>query len=129
MSEIAHKLLKRINLRRHKLKMSLSALAKRSGVSFSTVYRVLHGDIETASFGTIQAILHALGMTIDCRPEADDQVYRESQARKKAKKLVGMVQGTAGLEAQAVDQNTVDQMVNQTVHELLAGSPRKLWAE
>jgi hypothetical protein len=32
------------------------------------------------------------------------------------------------LEAQGVDDDHVRRMVQQTVHELLAGPPRRLWA-
>jgi len=38
------------------------------------------------------------------------------------------VQGTAGLEGQAVDEKAVESMVEQTTQELLAGSTRKLWS-
>jgi hypothetical protein len=56
------------------------------------------------------------------------QDIREQQAEAKAQELVGMVQATCGLESQAVDQEHIDEMVRQTVHELLAGPNRKLWA-
>jgi len=38
-----------------------------------------------------------------------------------------MVQGTSALESQAVDSETYRQMVRQTMHELMAGSRRRLW--
>ena len=47
---------------------------------------------------------------------------------KKARELVGMVQGTSGLESQAVGQNQIEKMISQLVHQLMAGSRRKLWA-
>jgi hypothetical protein len=39
-----------------------------------------------------------------------------------------MVQGTSGLEAQAVDREALEQMIRRTTHELLAGPKRRLWA-
>jgi len=92
-----------------------------SGLSLATWKTLL-----SAIFG---AILKALGLTVACLSEIEAPRLREEQARKKAAKLVGMVQGTSGLEAQAVDEAGVPADVGATVHELLAGSPRKLWAE
>ncbi len=57
------------------------------------------------------------------------QEVLEQQARKKAERLVGMVQGTSALEAQAVSSRHIGQMIKKTIQELLAGSRRRLWAE
>jgi transcriptional regulator with XRE-family HTH domain len=121
-------LLKQLDLRRRKLGMGLGALARKSGVSMRTVCRVLKGQGEV-SFAGVCAIASALGMRVDLTPIVDVDGMREREARKKAERLVDMVQGTSGLEAQAVDKGTIRQMVHQTVHELLAGSGRKLWGE
>ena len=59
----------------------------------------------------------------------DPEKFREEHARAKAKHLVALVQGTSGLEGQAVDAQTCSRMVNQTVHELLASKGRKLWSD
>jgi hypothetical protein len=59
---------------------------------------------------------------------APPELKRE-QAERKAKKLVALVQGTSGLEGQAVDRETIESMVKQTTQELLAGSTRRLWSE
>jgi hypothetical protein len=53
---------------------------------------------------------------------------REQQAWKKARKLVGMVQGTSALEGQAVSEAAYQAMVERTYHELLAGSNHRLWS-
>ncbi len=39
-----------------------------------------------------------------------------------------MVQGTSALESQAVDAATYQRLIEKSVHELLAGSPRRLWS-
>jgi hypothetical protein len=54
---------------------------------------------------------------------------RLEQAEQKAWKLVALVQGTLGLGGQAVDRQAAESRVDQTTHELLAGSNRKLWSE
>jgi transcriptional regulator with XRE-family HTH domain len=109
--------------------MTYAALAKRSGVSMPTVVRILSGGNEHASFGNVAAIAEALGMTIDIVAKERSQTFLEKQAEEKARRIVAMVQGTSGLEAQAVDANTLDEMTRRTVHELMAGSPRRLWGD
>jgi transcriptional regulator with XRE-family HTH domain len=117
----------KLNQRRKDLGMSYQALARRSGVSMPTVVRILMGRNPQASFGNVSAIAQALGMTVSIEPTHSPQDVRERQAQTKARKLVGIVQGTSGLEAQAVDPDRLESMTRQTVHELLAGSPRRLW--
>jgi hypothetical protein len=60
--------------------------------------------------------------------ESDADEFLERRAREKAEGLVGMVQGSAALEGQGLDEVVRERMIQRTVHELLAGSRRKLWA-
>ncbi len=118
-----------LNKRRRQLRMSYAALAKRSGVSLPTVVRTLVGHNPQVSFANVFAIAKALAMEVKVEPNEAAHIVREQQAQEKARKLVGMVQGTSALEAQAVDEGTLDEMTRQTMHELLAGSGRKLWSD
>jgi hypothetical protein len=59
----------------------------------------------------------------------DVRDLRRKQAERKAKRLVALVQGTSGFEGQAVDEKVVESLIEQTTHELLAGSARRLWSE
>lgn len=113
--------------RRRQLRLSFASLAERSGVSQPTLKRMLHGDLAHHSFGNVVAVADALGMSLQLSSISAAEL-RERQALAKARRLVGLAQGTSALEAQGVDQATFDEMVQQTVHELLAGSPRRLWA-
>ncbi|MBX3414460.1 MAG: helix-turn-helix domain-containing protein [Pirellulales bacterium] len=113
--------------RRRQLGLSFATLAQRSGVSQPTLKRMLHGELTHHSFGNVIAVADALGMAAQFSTTAASEM-REQQALSKARRLVGLAQGTSALEAQAVDQATFDGMVQQTMHELLAGSPRRLWA-
>jgi len=61
--------------------------------------------------------------------KVDIRDLKREQAVRKAKKLVALVQGTSGLEGQAVGEKDVESMVKQTTHELLAGSKRRLWSD
>ncbi|MEX0819495.1 MAG: helix-turn-helix domain-containing protein [Pirellulaceae bacterium] len=125
---IALQMLNQLEGRRRRLGMSQSALAKRCGLSVPTVQRVLAGNLEQASFGNVLAIADALGMSAVMKPVKSEDELREEQAEKKARQLIGMVQGTSGLESQAVSHEEFEAMVRRTVHELLADPGRKLWA-
>src|SRR5580700_6511493 len=124
-----------LEFRRHQLRMSKAAVAKRSGVPLATVERILSGREKSPRIENVDAIAAALGVevTLGASRRLNElktaQEYRRDQAFKKAKRIVGHVQGTMGLEAQAVDQKTLNDLVEQTVSELLAGPPRKLWDE
>jgi transcriptional regulator with XRE-family HTH domain len=117
-----------LNARRLRLGMSMSVLSVRSGVSLPTAQRILTGKLEHASFRNVSAIAAALGLTAKFLAAMSEEELREEQAEKKARRLVGMVQGTSGLESQAVSNEEFEAMVRRTVHELLSGSNRKLWA-
>lgn len=122
-------LFEKLETRRRELGLSQSALAERSGVSLPTIQRILGGHSPAASFENTVAIAEAMGMQLDAVPVLPAEEVLEQQARKKAERLVGMVQGTSALEAQGVSSRQLGQMLKKTVQELLAGSRRRLWAE
>jgi len=70
----------------------------------------------------------AMGLGLRFDSIVDARELKRQQAELKAKKLVALVQGTSGLKGQAVDKTAVESMVEQTTHELLAGSKRRLWS-
>lgn len=106
--------------------MSMAALARRSGVSLPTVQRILSGNHSTASFASVLAISDALGVEIEMK---SDREFTKQVATEKARRLVGAVQATSALEGQAVEPHKLSELIDSTVHTLMAGSRRKLWAE
>jgi transcriptional regulator with XRE-family HTH domain len=122
-------LLKSLDERRRELGLSYELLSKRCGVSRPTLQRILSGRHDAASFANIVAIAESLGLALRFDSRVDIPDLKREQAERKAKKLVALVQGTSALEGQAVDQKQVKSMVEQTTHELLAGSKRRLWSE
>jgi hypothetical protein len=68
-------------------------------------------------------------MTLECTPRVELDHFREQRAREKAEGLMALLQGTSALEDQALDSKTLNRMKRQTIHELLAGSPSKLWSD
>lgn len=116
--------------RRREVGMSRRVLAKRSGVSLATVNRLLSADgLERTSISTIEAIAHALDLRLrlDVETLSRSMDFRERQAETKAREIASLIQGTSALEAQAVDDETREELVRQTVHELLAGPKDRLW--
>lgn len=121
--------LTRLAQRRHELGMSMSALAKRSGVSLPTVQRILSASHATASFESVIAIAHALGLDIDVKEPKNAHEFIREGAMEKARQLVNTVQGTLGLEGQAVSTDKIDELTDTALHALISGSRRKLWTE
>ncbi len=109
--------------------MSRAALAKRAGVSEPTVNRILSGREASPKLSNVAAIAEALGLELCLHPVMDEETLREHQAEEKARAMAKMVQGTMGLEAQALDQSGYERLVSRTKHKLLAGSDRRLWEE
>ncbi len=117
----------KLEMRRQELGMTFEALSKRSGVPVSTLKAIFKKGVEHATFANVAAIADALGVDIEFANESDSYELLHQQAVKKARELVGMVQGTSGLESQAVGPNQIEKMISQLVHQLMAGSRRKLW--
>ena len=118
----------KLEKRRQELGMTFEALSKRSEVPVSTIKAIFKKGIEHATFANVAAIADALGVDIKFADEMDSYELLHQQAVKKARESVGMVQATSGLESQAVAQSQIEVMIQQLVHQLMAGSRRKLWA-
>jgi transcriptional regulator with XRE-family HTH domain len=114
--------------RRKALGISRPCLARRSGVSLPTVNRMLSGGCEHSTYANLRAVALALGMDVEVRSTVSEQEFAEHEAQSKAEVIARLVQGTSALESQAVDADTYGQIVRQTVHELMAGSRRRLWS-
>ena len=124
--EIQKNILSDLQARRQKLDMPYQVLARKCNLGMSTVQRVLHGQT-VARLDTILTIADALGFSLHLRPETEVNEIRLKQAREKARQLVSLSQGTAALEAQGVNDDAVKDMEEKFVHQLLAGSDRRLW--
>jgi transcriptional regulator with XRE-family HTH domain len=120
--------LRNLNERRKALQMSEEALARRSGLSRVTVSRLLSGKHPKVSFLHVAALAEALGVHIEFQA-VEPSAFVEDQARHQAGRLVGMMQGTMGLEAQALSQEFVTRLEADTTQRLLSGSWKKLWVD
>lgn len=115
-----------LDQRRVALGMSRCELARQAGLGLRTVQRVLSGEDASPEFATVLAIARVLGATLRIEGE-DPNSLRLRQAQRKSDRLAAMLQGTSGLEAQAVDDQSLQAIKQQMVRSLLAGSSRKLW--
>ena len=117
-----------LNTRRRAMKIPLEAIIQRSEVSRSSVMRILRGKVDRICYGQFQKVADVLGVPFGAAP-VDPEELRNREARKKAQLLRKLTQGTMGLEAQALPEEVLRELEEQTVAKLLAGSGRKLWSE
>jgi transcriptional regulator with XRE-family HTH domain len=116
-----------LNSRRKLLRMPVDALVRRSGVPRPTVVRILRGNADAVRFGHVLKVANVLGLSLG-GPAADPEALRLREARRKARLLARLTQGTMGLEAQAVSAEVLRELEEKTVAKLLAGKGRKLWS-
>ncbi|HEX4415333.1 MAG TPA: helix-turn-helix transcriptional regulator [Lacipirellulaceae bacterium] len=124
---MAADILEILRKRRKELDLSFALLAERSGVAIATLKRMFN-DGEGASLQNVCVVAQAMGVSINGQPTDASADFLEKAAMEKARKLVSMVQATSALESQAVAQGAIAAMIKQTVHELMAGPTRRIWA-
>jgi transcriptional regulator with XRE-family HTH domain len=110
----------------NELDISISDLARRSGVSRATVIRILGGKDENYSVSNLQAVLSSLGMEMNLSA-IPAKGFKDSIATQKAKRLIALAQGNVALESQAVSEASAQEHLKAT-KERIASSSRKLWA-
>jgi hypothetical protein len=93
------------------------------------VQRILSGEETNPGFSTVAGLARELGVGVRFDDEVDVRTIRRRQAERKAERLLAIVQGSSALEAQALSRETIRDLREKTINELLAGSDRKLWAD
>ena len=117
-----------LNDRRKALKMPLDELVRRSRVPRAVVVRILRGNADAVRFGQFQKVAGVLGIPYGS-PPVDPEEVRRAEARKKARLLRRLTQGTMALESQALPEEVLGELEERTVAKLLAGAGRKLWSD
>ena len=123
----AKDILATLDARRRQLKMSCRAVAERSGLSTRTVQGVLQAR-KSPSLSTVAAIAEAVGTKIELARTSSSSAIRRRQARDKAHRLAMLAQGSAALEVQAVDPETIKRAERRIAAKLLSGVPLRLWS-
>jgi transcriptional regulator with XRE-family HTH domain len=129
MAKVVRPISSRLSERREKLGLSCSVLARRVGISLRSVQRILSGEEANPRFATVASLARELGVGVRFDDEVDLRTIRRRQAERKAARILALVQGSSALEAQGLSNKTLRDLREKTIHELLAGSPRKLWAD
>jgi transcriptional regulator with XRE-family HTH domain len=106
--------------------MSVSALARRSGVSRATVLRMLRDQKMDFTFGNFFAVAEALGVSLSGE-EIPAALFKDQAATKQAQRVVRLTQGNVALESQAVNHAALDLRI-YNAKSRIAASDRKLWA-
>lgn len=125
----AVRLLDNLAGRRKALRMSLRAVAERSGLGLRTVQRVLSSRDPSAKLATVIQIAEALKIELRPKEAGSARIVRKKAAASKAARLASMVQGTSALEAQAISKNDLREIEAEIAGRLLSGSSRQLWAD
>ena len=74
-------------------------------------------EIRSPNERILNAIDILVGNSTDARWESA-QKAKESLLREQAKRIVAQIQGTMGLEGQALDQQQIEEMIERTYQEL-----------
>ncbi|MCE5279642.1 MAG: helix-turn-helix transcriptional regulator [Planctomycetaceae bacterium] len=114
--------------RRRQLGMSSAVVADRARLPLRTVRRILMGET-SARLDNLAAIANALEVDLGIvRKNKADGVKRR-QAKRKAREIVSIAQGSSALEAQPARKKALDQATKSIEHDLLAGSRLRLWSK
>ncbi len=106
------------------LRMTPAALARRSKLSVDAVILALEQPgIPCAG---IEGIRRSLGIAPDGTRLVPNKTFRKHAARKKARLVVAIVQGTMGLEAQGLDP-AARQRLFQSTYGRFKSHPVELW--
>jgi len=115
--------------RRKELRMSYAVVAKFAGVSLRTTQRLLSGEAEDVRLSTLSGIGRAMGVTVRLAATCGARAFRRKQARRKAERLVGLAQGSAALEGQAVPKKELEKIIQRVADELAVGKGIRLWGK
>lgn len=121
-----------IRVIRESLGMTLSDLARRVGVSFQALSQFEKAEREgTITLSRLQTVADGLGcdLVYALVPRESLQVSLESEARRRARRMLDTVRHSMVLEAQNISEEEIESQLRELTEELLAGSWRKIWKE
>ena len=113
--------------RRKELGMSISALAKRAGLSRHTVTRMLRDDSTDFTFSNLLAVAGALGTSFELR-EIPAEKFKDQVATMKADRAIRLTQGNVALESHAISKKAI-RLRTYDAKSRIASSNRKLWSK
>lgn len=105
------------------LGMTPAALARRSKLSLDAVMIALEQPADSIGIDQIRL---CLGIAPDGKRLVPNKTFRKHAARKKARFVVAIVQGTMGLEAQGLEPAARARLL-QTAYSRFKSNPAELW--
>ena len=75
------------------------------------------------------SLANALGSKVDVSDEEDANLFRYRHAKRRAERIVLVLERLKRSHPSGLTANEINDLREQTVRELLAGTNRKLWAE
>jgi transcriptional regulator with XRE-family HTH domain len=124
---VLKEILDTLQAQRSALQMPYGVLARRAGLSLSTVQRAMNGDL--GRIETLLSLAAALGVRLGVMSRASPARLRNEQAANQARRLARFAQGNSAMEGQGVDEGTVREVGDRIKERLLGGPARRLWGE
>ncbi len=106
------------------LRMTPAALARRSKLPLDAVMMALARPDDSTE--GLDRIRRCLGIATDGTRLVPNKTFRKHAARKKARFIVAIVQGTMGLEAQGLDPAARARLL-QSAYGRFKSNPAELW--
>jgi predicted transcriptional regulator len=120
-------LLEKVKARRKSVDITIENLAKLSNIGTKTLMRFFAGD--DVKLSTVEKVTNVLGLDFAGNEIVDIKTLKEIRAKQKALYIVSLVQDTSSLEMQGLENDTINEMIEETKLELLYGEYKnKLWA-
>ena len=115
---------------RHRLRMTQSQLAKRSGLPQSHIAKIESNKVDLR-LSTIQKIFHALRgePVLLLKPQETVNHVLARQAKITARRRIDRLVGTMALEKQRPDAKTIEHLLKEEEEHLLQHPTSELWDE
>ena len=119
-------LIQKIETRKKQINITIENLAKLSNLGVRTVNRFFAG--EDVKLSTIERITNLLGLDFAGNEVVPLKELEKQRAKEKALFMASLVQSTSALEAQGLEKDSLNKIIDKFEKEFLVGQYRnRLW--
>ena len=119
-------LIKKIENRKKQININIENLAKLSNLGVRTVNRFFAGD--DVKLSTIERITNLLGLDFAGNEVISLNQLEKQRAKEKALFMASLVQSTSALEAQGLERDSLNKIIDKFEKEFLKGQYKnRLW--
>ena len=119
-------LIQKIETRKKQINITIENLAKLSNLGVRTVNRFFAG--EDVKLSTIERITNLLGLDFAGNEVLPLKELEKQRAKEKALFMASLVQSTSALEAQGLEKDSLNKIIDKFEKEFLVGQYRnRLW--